>query len=496
MLTKAMLLIAALSTAPPLLPQTKFVGIREAGARPRRIYHSADQVRFEVRGLGASRVKYEASPLTRVPGRSAKFDGALDVVDGQAKLSVTGWPKGMWEVRVSSGEFETTARFALVDKPRAWTVGQSERHPAGMVARASVEDLEAMHLLGIRSVHVGLPIARMIPTATSELRFPPELDEFLDRARDIGVSVALKYSSFPGWLAGRPDEQSSRYPPTDYQRWRQIVEDAAKHYQNLGVRIWLLANEPDGGGFFKGGAEAYIRFVRETAPAIRQVQPRAVIVGPEVYSGDTAFMNKVLAACGNEFDVLSFHKPQHPWGAPYIAYMRLRDVYMPGKPLWNTEGENRTEMLPGYAVSVIRDLGHGTPKYYGYAFNTGVQNMFDRLGRANEYAVEFRALSDLLDDAEYVSCPDLGDNLELYFFQKSSGEVFAVGWANVIPERIFFRTSKSSHTLSDRFGNPYQVTPEGGLLGIQYVWDPIYIFGFDEVPRFRRDPKPNPNDNN
>ena len=125
------------------------------------------------------------------------------------------------------------------------------------------------------------------------------------------------------------------YPPTDYNKWSELVYQWAKHsiarYGQKEVESWYweLWNEPNI-GYWKGTTEEYIKLYDYTADAVKRALPTAKIGGPEVTGpgGEgsakffRAFMdhivsgtNAVTGKVGAPLDFVTFHAK----GAPKVV---------------------------------------------------------------------------------------------------------------------------------------------------------------------------------
>lgn len=91
-------------------------------------------------------------------------------------------------------------------------------------------------------------------------------------------------------------------PPRDYGLWRKLISELVEHllkrYGEEEVHQWPFEvwNEPDV-GFWSGTQEEYFRLYRETAGAIRDVDPAIRVGGPSTCPAGIDWIEPFLAMC-------------------------------------------------------------------------------------------------------------------------------------------------------------------------------------------------------
>jgi hypothetical protein len=186
------------------------------------------------------------------------------------------------------------------------------------------------------------------------------LDSIVDSLLHIGIqpwfnlgygnqlySPDSPLESAVGWVPIRTPEQK--------QAWTRFTERISAHFRGR-VRHWEIWNEPNITVFWKPtqpSAAGYAELVKLTAPAIRNANPDAVIVGggltgtyPDVLEYlDTALKNGIA----EHVDRISYHRyrsnPDRGYAAEVRAARALLDLYKPGLALW--QGESGAPSQPG-----------------------------------------------------------------------------------------------------------------------------------------------------
>jgi xylan 1,4-beta-xylosidase len=130
----------------------------------------------------------------------------------------------------------------------------------------------------------------------------------------------LKYATIStGWA----------YPPTDYAKWAQLVNQWVRHcvgrYGREEVEKWYWEtwNEANGAAYWHGTPEEFYKLHDYAVDAVRRALPTARVGGPDVAGSGGAFMEGFLAHCargknyatgqtGTPTDFLSFHAKGSP----------------------------------------------------------------------------------------------------------------------------------------------------------------------------------------
>jgi hypothetical protein len=141
------------------------------------------------------------------------------------------------------------------------------------------------------------------------------------------------------------------------------------------VPVWEIMNEPN----FSMGPEDYVRLLKELAPIIRELDPKAKVMGPDVCGIDLGWYERFYKAGGGPLvDILSIHDyeghesidPVH-WRWKFGALGELMAKYHDAaKPVWQTEraiGGVRGENFLGPAQAVRCTLHHDLLETLGVA---------------------------------------------------------------------------------------------------------------------------------
>jgi xylan 1,4-beta-xylosidase len=119
------------------------------------------------------------------------------------------------------------------------------------------------------------------------------------------------------------------YPPTDYAKWAELVNQWVRHcVERYGRRevekwYWETWNEANGASYWHGTPEEFYKLHDYAVDAVRRALPTARVGGPDLAGSGGAFMEGFLAHCargknyatgqtGTPTDFLSFHAKGSP----------------------------------------------------------------------------------------------------------------------------------------------------------------------------------------
>lgn len=140
------------------------------------------------------------------------------------------------------------------------------------------------------------------------------LDVLLKLLYKNGTQPYFSYGYMPEIL--QPEDGDFRSAPTDFEAWKQLCSDIARHYE---ARGWPLAaheiwNEPDlGTTFYNGTWEDFIRMYDYGVRGIREANPDATVGGMSLAFAGNAGQAKInqflIHVAENELpmDFLSYH---------------------------------------------------------------------------------------------------------------------------------------------------------------------------------------------
>ncbi len=110
-----------------------------------------------------------------------------------------------------------------------------------------------------------------------------------------------------------PGLGNSPLPPNNFDDWALVVGDFVHHVLNEKkhtVRRWGVWNEPDGGMYWNAGLERYLDLYAVTVRAVRAVDPKARVGGPEVSTLDAKFIGALFERCAKDklpLDFIAYH---------------------------------------------------------------------------------------------------------------------------------------------------------------------------------------------
>jgi len=181
--------------------------------------------------------------------------------------------------------------------------------------------------------------------------------------RRQGLFIMGEFALVPRELSSRPNEAKrrgdsgplfARVPPKDYRLWEAMVEQMARDFAG-DIDVWEVGNEPDlRGKYWAGTPEEYVEHVRHTARAVKRGHPKArIAVGG--FTGINDFSRKVLTACGDSIDIVSFHYTDAGGRArQWRSALRALEL---DRSMWNTE--ERSEVP-------LRDLACGVERVFKF----------------------------------------------------------------------------------------------------------------------------------
>jgi polysaccharide biosynthesis protein PslG len=212
------------------------------------------------------------------------------------------------------------------------------------------------------------------------------------RARGLNVLPVLAYT--PAWARQSSCHGGQSCPPADPALFAAFAKDAAERYAPMGVHAWEIWNEPNLSMFYapRPDPAGYVRLLRATSTALRQAQPKAVLVmgGLAVATtskktgkvSPTDFLTEVSKRGANRLvDAVGYH----PYNYPHLPsstpdsdtpferistakgnLVAVLDRYgTPDLPIWLTETGAPTNG-PGTAsdgVRITQDTTHVTEAF-------------------------------------------------------------------------------------------------------------------------------------
>ena len=190
-------------------------------------------------------------------------------------------------------------------------------------------------------------------------------------AASTGAKVVVTVYTSPEWASGRTDPDS---PPVDPDDYADFLRFAATRWGDK-VDAWEIWNEQNNSAFWSTGPSpsGYAELLKAAYPAVKHVDPTALVVYGGVDHNDYRFVEQSYAAqpnLGDYYDVMATHPyptapnlaPERTWlasdgrlgASSFPAYREVRNVMLANgdaKPLWFTEFGWSTSTLYGQGVS-------------------------------------------------------------------------------------------------------------------------------------------------
>ncbi len=157
------------------------------------------------------------------------------------------------------------------------------------------------------------------------------MDGIMDAITGAGAFPLVEIAFMPQALSTHPNPYRNSgtytldggcfYPPTDYAKWRGLIDAWARHTQMRypgaeSTWLWELWNEPDI-GYWNGTAAEFAQLYDYAEAALHGVLPNAVMGGPETARPGpfmTSFLqhcatgtNAVTGMVGTRLDLVTFH---------------------------------------------------------------------------------------------------------------------------------------------------------------------------------------------
>ena len=186
------------------------------------------------------------------------------------------------------------------------------------------------------------------------------LDRIVDYllARGVACAVETDYGN-PIYEGGGGWDLAGGFPTSDegLAAWDRWVEALTRHFAGR-VKVWMMWNEPDIGTPRKTEAQIAAFNVR-TAKIVRRNVPDARIAGLSLAHNDAVFLDRCLAAMGEDvrlFDWIVYHGYANAPESSYAEVERQKAVlakYSPSIRLWQGENGCPSELATRFALSGV-----------------------------------------------------------------------------------------------------------------------------------------------
>jgi|RhiMetdeSRZDD1v2_1073273.scaffolds.fasta_scaffold285819_2 glycosyl hydrolase family 39 (putative alpha-L-iduronidase) len=160
-------------------------------------------------------------------------------------------------------------------------------------------------------------------------------DSLVFNARSRGLLVFATLAYTPPWAN---DAQGINVPPYDLQDWYDFVYAVVQHYQ---ADVWHFGmwNEPNLPNFFYGTIYQYETLVSVGRQAVKDANPGANVVGPEVswHAVCSGWFGQVMDSLWTAFDIVSVHYYFDACTDPGSFMDAYVAPQLHGRPVWVSE---------------------------------------------------------------------------------------------------------------------------------------------------------------
>lgn len=348
-------------------------------------------------------------------------------------------------------------------------------------------------------------------TTKGTITIKPAWDEYVNAAVANGLEplVILDYGN------AFYDEGGIPYTQEGINAYIKFATTLVAHFKGK-VKHWEIWNEPNLGGFNPTNRtpEDYANLLKSVYPAIKAVDPEAVVAGTALAGMDVTWLNRFLKVPGavDSMDVMSVHPysyPTSPEAGSLLDNMKsLEDmIKLNGNkelPLWITEigwpthvgpkGVSELESSNNIVRSNVLALTYDKiQKLFWYDLqNDGSNTEYneDNFGlirywnddetpfAAKQGFVAYNAMSHALTGAKFVGQAHPDTNLNLYKFHRTSeNKDVVVAWNMFSSKAIGLNVANGRYKVTDIFGNSENYIVDNGVLNVTLSDSPIYIEG-------------------
>ena len=379
---------------------------------------------------------------------------------------------------------------------------------------------------------LGIGVDRWIKGSEAYKKFgevdPKVFGTEMDFERKSGMKVMFcLHLAMPAWAERAPGK---KFVLKDMNIFADYCKQMVRLYKDM-VVAWEIENEPNAGDLIT--PEEYVEFLKVGYKAIKEEDPKAVVVG---LCGCPGFLNwneAVFKAGGaKDFDILSLH---HYLDYPIQTHVQKKEIERAAEqllkyrgemvPIWNTEsafhtvtrvdGRPMTEdvfmrrfgaqitKLPGQppvlaadmpvllehdaaawqVQAIVLDLAAGCQKYFmlnGPSHYSPPFNVSD--GQPTEGGPAVAALASVLIPSTSVEKLPLSSNSDAgAIITQNGGRRIAVLFSDEKPT-LSFRVNRSGiFEGMDMLGNPLKWTVSAGnIINVKLGMEPVYVF---DVPK-------------
>ncbi|MEN6345814.1 MAG: sugar-binding protein [Armatimonadia bacterium] len=325
------------------------------------------------------------------------------------------------------------------------------------------------------------------------------LDSRYEAARKAGISLLPILCYGVPWASTKPEGgtgDATRYIPR-MEAWLAYVKAVVGRYKE-GIHYWEVWNEPNI-GFWLSSNEDYVRLLKETYTAIKQVDPTATVLMGGTAGAPPSYVEMLYkAGCKDFMDIVNVHPYQYPRVPDEGMAQAVRKVwevmnrYGDGtKPIWVTEvgypnhlasnGVTLHRQAECLARTYLCMLGMGVQKVFWYDYQNGNDPYYNEANfgvvfsdnRPKPCYFALKTISDLLGDARFVEQPAAPPGVAAYLFRRTDGTQVLALWA--VKDRATVSLLQAGATrLTDLMGNTRVLKSEEAV-GLELDGSPVFI---------------------
>jgi hypothetical protein len=242
---------------------------------------------------------------------------------------------------------------------------------SGLSSKQRSRTVSGVQDLGANWMRLTMSWSDIEPNAKGTYNMLGTYDAAFTSAATSGAKLVVTVDTSPQWASGRSDPES---PPADPDDYADFLRFAATRWGDK-VDAWEIWNEQNSSASWSTGPSpsGYAQLLKAAYPAVKHVDPTALVVYGGVSHNDYRFIEQSYAAApnlGDYYDVMATHPyptaanlpPERKWldndgrlaVKSFPAYREVRKVMLANgddKPLWFTEFGWSTNTLAGQGVS-------------------------------------------------------------------------------------------------------------------------------------------------
>ena len=314
-------------------------------------------------------------------------------------------------------------------------------------------------------------------------------DDFVQTAAESGVQLIPYICYTPKWASSDQGTNFWRAPPKNPEVFKNFVSKIVSRYKSS-IHSWEIWNEPDNPAYWSGTVEDFAKLLKAGSEGVRESDRTAKVVSGGI-AWNLDFLRQLFEEHGISpfIDIVNIHNYNETWAAEpleniYDIIKRAKKIIAAQKgkqSIWFAE-VGYSDYRKGKFVSEIYEAQfpfEHTAEYQGVSIGRAISvaaateavpllawyrihDLAQRqdiigdvnnrhLGVLNLNQLPKPALSALTFfhflfqgpvrclDGEVRSTQLIASDIELHFFEKKEGEVFAVAWLRPLSDRALSR---------------------------------------------------------